>query len=177
MSDACPGCFVRKSNAMPQLASVCYCSWDACQASEGCWLLICCNRAQERGMVKYFHICMHAYPSGSVVLDPRASNHASQCMMAEESNCATQYRMNAYENTTRPNTILDNPECRRPGIETRSVTRSTKRPSFPVLGLTPIPSTIQYAWHAWMQLIYNLACIMLWNGIHDARDNMAYTMH
>ncbi|KAF5932156.1 hypothetical protein HYC85_028327 [Camellia sinensis] len=39
---------------------------------------------------------------GSVDLDPRATNHASRCMMAEESNCTTQYEMNAHINTTRP---------------------------------------------------------------------------
>ncbi|GMP31379.1 hypothetical protein CsSME_00005616 [Camellia sinensis var. sinensis] len=34
--------------------------------------------------------------------DPRATNHASRCMMAKESNCTTQYEINAHINTTRP---------------------------------------------------------------------------
>ncbi|GMP36126.1 hypothetical protein CsSME_00008342 [Camellia sinensis var. sinensis] len=88
--------------AMPRFASVCNYSWDAGQALEGCRFLICCNRDQQRDMAKYFHICMHDCTSGSVVLDLRATNHAYRCMMAEESNCTTQYEMNAHINTTRP---------------------------------------------------------------------------
>ncbi|KAF5932133.1 hypothetical protein HYC85_028304 [Camellia sinensis] len=41
-----------ESLAMPQFASVCNCSWNACQAPEGCRFLICCNREQQRGMAK-----------------------------------------------------------------------------------------------------------------------------
>ena len=130
----------------------------------------CCNREQERGIAMYFHKYMHA----SILVPPITHTEA----WWPRSRIA-QFNMEWMHMKTQQglDSIMDNLECRRPGIETRSVTRSTKRPSFPVLGLTPIPSTMQYAWHAWMQLIYNLACTMLWNGIHDALTyGLAYTM-
>ena len=82
-------------------------------------------------------------------LDPRATNHASRYMMAEESDCTTQYRMNAsecYNKNLTPSWVIRSVGDL--GIETRSVTRSMKRASFPVPGLTPIPNTMQYAWYA-----------------------------
>ncbi|KAF5934453.1 hypothetical protein HYC85_030624 [Camellia sinensis] len=47
-------------------------------------------------------MAVQAALEGSVVLDPRATNHVYRCMMADESNCTAQYEMNAHENTTRP---------------------------------------------------------------------------
>ena len=70
--------------------------------------------------------------------------------MAEESDCTTQYRVQCrwmlQQNLTPSWVIRSVGDW---GIETRSVTRSTKRASFPVPGLTPIPNTMQYAWYAW----------------------------
>ena len=40
-----------------------------------------------------------SWTQGSVVLDPRATNHAFQCMMAERRSCTIQYEMNAQVNT------------------------------------------------------------------------------
>ena len=169
MNDVCLGCLARKSTGMPQLASVSQLFLESAPSSGRLLIL---DLLQQRAGKGHGNVFSQMY----ACLDPRATNHAYRCIMAEESNCTTQYRMNAHINTTRPMSIIDNPECRWLGIEIRSVTRSTKRPSFPVLGLTLIPSTMQYAWHAWMQLIYNLACTMLLNGIHDARGNKANTM-
>ena len=144
----------------------------------------------------YFHICMLDYSSGSVVLDPRATNHACRCMMAEESNCTTQYEMNAHENTTRPNSIMDDPECRRLGnwdmfrhseygTYLVSRARANSYPEHNAICMTCMNATkIQpnmhnvMKWHTrcTMQhgihnaLIYNLAYTMLWN-------EMAYAMH
>ena len=66
---------------------------------------LCCNREHEMG---HGNVFSQIY----ACLDPRATNHASRCMMVEESKCATQYRMNARINTTKPNSIMDDPEWR-----------------------------------------------------------------
>jgi len=111
---------------------------------KGYWFLICYNREQEKGMAMYFHKCMHT----SILVPPITHLDAwwpgsrIAWLNIEWMHIWTQQNLNS---------IMDNPECRWLGIETRFVTRSTKRPSFPVLGLTPIPSTMRYAWHAWMQ--------------------------
>ena len=85
---------------------------------------------------------------------PRSSCHQSRISMHDGREVELQWlNMKWMHIWTQQglDSIMDNPECRRPGIETRSVTQSTKRPSFPVLRLTPMPSTMQYAWYAWMQ--------------------------
>ena len=71
--------------------------------------LVFCNTKQKRGIARYFkqNVCMTTLPiiaqaPGSVVLDPRAINHASWCMMAEKSDCTTQCEMNAHINTYMP---------------------------------------------------------------------------
>ena len=170
-------CLARKSLTMSRFASVCNFSWNTCQAPEGCWFLICCNREQQRGMAKYFHICMHDYSSGSVVLDPRATNYASRCMMAEESNSMTQYEMNAHMDTTRPRlhhgysgvSATGNWDTfRHSGYETSLVSRAwaNSYPKHYAICLICMNAII----------LCNLAYTMLWNGIYNARCNEAYTM-
>ena len=58
------------------------------------WTLVFLQQRQEGEKARYFqHMCARpllpvlAQALVSVALYPRASNHASQCMMAEESNC------------------------------------------------------------------------------------------
>ena len=148
-----------------------------CEAPKDCRFLICCNREQERGMAMYFHICMLDYSSGSVVLDPRATNRASRCMMAEESNCMTQYGMNAHINTTRPRlhhgwsgvSVTGNWDTFRHSKYETSLVSRARANSYPKHNAIYMTSMNAI-------LTYNLAYAMLWNGIHNARCNMAYTM-
>ena len=82
--------------------------WSACQkiwsADQFPPLVsgVSATKARERkGNVFSTNVCMTTLPViaqalGSVVLDPRAINHASRCIMAEESNCTTQWDMNAH---------------------------------------------------------------------------------
>ena len=102
----------------------------------------CCNREQERGIAMYFHKYMHA----SILVPPITHTEA----WWPRSRIA-QFNIGWMHMKTqqKPNSIVDDPECRWLGIETRSVTRSTKHTSFPVPGLTHIPDTMQYAWYAW----------------------------
>ena len=104
----------------------------------------CCNREQERGIAMYLHKYMHV----SILVPPITHTEA---WWPRSRNAQLNIGWMHMKLQLKPNSIMDNPECRWLGIETRSVTRSTKRPSFPVLGLTPVPNTMQYAWHAWMQ--------------------------
>ena len=170
MNNAYPGCLCTEIHCDAPIR-LCFAIifWKARQAPEDCWFLICYNREQERGMEMYFHKCVHA----SILVPPITHLDAWWPRSRIALLNIEWMHMKTKQNL---DSIMDNPECRRLGIGTRSVTRSTKRTSFFVLRLTPIPNTMQYARHAWMQLIYNLACTMLWNGIHDARGNMAYTM-
>ena len=71
---------------------------------------------------------------------------------------------------------MDNPECRWLGIETRSVTRSTERTSFPVPRLTAIPNTLQYAWYATktqpsMHNAMKMRCLEMRAHGHANREN------
>ena len=148
----------------------------------------CYNREQERGMTMYFHKCMHV----SILVPPITYIDAWWPRSRIAQLNMKWMHMKIQQNLT-PSWIIRSVGDL--GIETRSVTRSTERTSFPVPGLTPIPNTMQYAWHAWnatkiqpnMQnatkwhtrctrwdgihnaLIYILAYTMLWN-------EMAYTM-
>ena len=127
----------------------------------------------------YFHKCMHA----SILVPPITHLDA---WWARSRIVQLNIEWMHIKSQLKPNSIMDNPECRRQGIETRSVTRSTKRTSFPVLGLTPIPSTMQYAWHAWMQtkIQPNMHNVMKWytrctrkHGTHNAQIyGLAYAM-
>ena len=76
------------------------------------FLLLVSGLLQQRarkghGKVFSTYVCMTILPIiaqalGSVVLDPCATNHASRCMIAKESDCMTRCKMNAHINTTRP---------------------------------------------------------------------------
>ena len=105
MNDACSGCLARKSIAMPQLASVSNCSWDAYQAPEGCWLLICYIREQERDMAMYFHKCIHA----SILVPP--ITHLDAWWPRSR---IVQLNIEWMHMKTKQNldSIMDNPECR-----------------------------------------------------------------
>ena len=115
-----------------------------CKALESCWFLVCCNREQERGMAKYFHICIHT--SNRV---PPITHLDAWWPRSRIARLNMEW-MHIWTQQDRDSIMVD-PECRWSGFETRSVTQNTKRPSFAVFGLTPIPNTMQYAWHAWMQ--------------------------
>ena len=113
-----------------------------CQALEGCFL-VCCNREQEGGMAKYFYICMHA----SILVPPITHIDA---WWPRSRNARLNMKWMHIKTQQTLNSIMHNPASQWLGIKPRSVIWSTNRRSFPVLGITPIPSTMQYAWHAWM---------------------------
>ena len=104
--------------------------------------LFCCNREQERGIAMYFtNICM-----------PRSSCHQSRISMhdgrgAELHNSIWDECVWMLQQNLTPSWIIRSVGDL--GIDIHSVTRSTKRASFPVPGVTPILNTMQYAWYAW----------------------------
>ena len=85
--------FARKSTVMPQLASVLQWFLESAPSPERPLILDLLQQRAEKG---HSNVFSQMY----VCLDPRATNHASRCMIAEELNCATQYRMTAHENKT-----------------------------------------------------------------------------
>ncbi|GMP49657.1 hypothetical protein CsSME_00016575 [Camellia sinensis var. sinensis] len=93
-----------------------------------CRFPICCNREQEKGMAKYFHIYMHDYSSrhcmSSRECSPQSSCHQSRISMHDGRGVElhTRCKMNAHKTQQDLDSIMDNPECRRPGIETRFIT-------------------------------------------------------
>ena len=56
---------------------------------------------------------------------------------------------------------MDDQERRRPGFKIRFITLSMKRPSFPVFGLTPIPTTMQARMSYTMQMNYMAYLVQL----------------
>ena len=93
MNDACLGCLARKSTGMPQLASVLQLFMESAPSSGRILIL---DLLQQRAGKGHSNVFSQMY----ACLDPRATNHAYRCMMAEESICITQIRMNAQENST-----------------------------------------------------------------------------
>ena len=75
--------------------SLCLQLFSKCVPSPG--KLLIPDLLQQRAEKGHSNVSAQIY----ACLDPRATNHAYRGMMAEESKCTTQYRMNAHETTAK----------------------------------------------------------------------------
>ena len=89
----------------PDKPLFCNIFWKARQAPEDCWILICCNREQKRGIAMYFHTCMHA----SILVPP--ITHLDEWWTRSRIAWLNMKWMH-MKTQLKPNSIMDNPECR-----------------------------------------------------------------